>query len=178
MDQRSESCKDPPPTVILPSNVFCKAHLENTAHFIRVQSVVGLHPCDLVILYLFPCFKISSAKGMKQINVRFVFQIPLLISNATHSLKLEIDALEEKLQVAQTKLTEKSEKREKNWQSLTNQVAELELQLKEEQSTHHSITEEIRQEIQKKSYELDRMTQEQAQLIQNLNQVQEEVRIQ
>ncbi|XP_078245194.1 protein LEKR1 isoform X2 [Pogona vitticeps] len=101
-------------------------------------------------------------------------KIPLLISSATHSLKTEIEALEEKLQVAQTKLTEKNEKREQKWQSVRNQVAELEIQLKEEQNTHHSITEEMRQEIKKKSYELDRLTDEQTQLIQNLNQVQEE----
>uniref|UniRef100_A0ABM5G3I1 Protein LEKR1 isoform X4 n=1 Tax=Pogona vitticeps TaxID=103695 RepID=A0ABM5G3I1_9SAUR len=101
-------------------------------------------------------------------------KIPLLISSATHSLKTEIEALEEKLQVAQTKLTEKNEKREQKWQSVKNQVAELEIQLKEEQNTHHSITEEMRQEIKKKSYELDRLTDEQTQLIQNLNQVQEE----
>ncbi|KAJ7324726.1 hypothetical protein JRQ81_017746 [Phrynocephalus forsythii] len=101
-------------------------------------------------------------------------KIPLLISNATHSLKMEIETLEEQLQVAQTKLTEKNEKREIKWQTLKNQVAELELRLKEEQSTHHLITEEIRQEMKKKSYELDRLTQEQTQLIQNLNQVQEE----
>ncbi|XP_066477742.1 protein LEKR1 isoform X2 [Tiliqua scincoides] len=99
-------------------------------------------------------------------------KIPALISSATNSLT-EIDALQKKLHEAQAKLTEKNQEKEE-WQSLKRQLAHLELQLKEEQNTSRLVTEDMREEIKRKSCELETLTQEQTRLVQNLNQVQEE----
>ncbi|XP_044290632.1 leucine-, glutamate- and lysine-rich protein 1 isoform X2 [Varanus komodoensis] len=101
-------------------------------------------------------------------------KMPVLISSATNNLKMEIDTLERKLHEAQTKLTEKNQGREKECQDLKKKLADLEVQLKEKQSTCISVTEEVREEIKKKSYELEKLTQEHTELIQNMNQVQEE----
>lgn len=102
--------------------------------------------------------------------------MPALISSATNDLRIEMDALQKKLHEAQAKLTDKNQ--EKEWQSLKTQLAKVELQLKEEQNTCCLLTEEMREEIKRKSCELEKLTREQTQLIENLNQVQEEVRIQ
>ncbi|XP_061493114.1 protein LEKR1 isoform X2 [Rhineura floridana] len=114
------------------------------------------------------------AKYQKDQDDLLQIKIPILIAGATSNLKMEVGILEKKLCETQAKLTGKNEEREKEWQSFKKQVAELELQLKEEQSTHHSATEDTREEIKKKSYELEKLTQEQTQLIQNMNQLQEE----
>ncbi|XP_042316358.1 leucine-, glutamate- and lysine-rich protein 1 [Sceloporus undulatus] len=114
------------------------------------------------------------AKYQKDQNELLHTKIPLLISSATYNLKMEIDALEKKLHESQGMLTEKNQNREKKWQTLKNRVMALELQLQEEQSTHHSVIEDMKEEIKKKSYELEKLTREQTQLIQNMNEVQEE----
>ncbi|XP_015265038.1 PREDICTED: leucine-, glutamate- and lysine-rich protein 1 [Gekko japonicus] len=99
-------------------------------------------------------------------------KIPSLVRSAVNSLKMEMDTLGKELHEAQTKLSENSEAEERR--SLEKRVADLETQLSEEQSTRHAITENMAEEIKKKSYELEKLTQEQMQLIQNLNRVQEE----
>ncbi|XP_053246329.1 protein LEKR1 isoform X2 [Podarcis raffonei] len=114
------------------------------------------------------------AKYQKDHDDQLHLKIPALISSATNSLKMEVGTLEKKLCEAQIKLTEKHREREEQWQSLKKQVAVLELQLQEEQSAHHSVTEDMREEIKKKTYELEKLTQEQTQLIQKMSQVQEE----
>ncbi|KAM3835796.1 protein LEKR1 [Vipera latastei] len=102
-------------------------------------------------------------------------KIPLLICNATNKLKVEMETLEKKLHEAERKVNEKDHKMEKEWQSLKRQITELEFQLKEEQNIHNSVTEEMKEEIKKKTCELEKLTEEQKQLIQTMNQVQEEV---
>ncbi|XP_070609627.1 protein LEKR1 isoform X2 [Erythrolamprus reginae] len=101
-------------------------------------------------------------------------KIPLLICNATNKLKVEMETLEKKLHEAERKVNEKDHKREKEWQSLRRQITELEFQLKEEQSIHNSVTDDMKEEIKKKTRELEKLTEEQKQLIQTMNQVQEE----
>lgn len=86
-----------------------------------------------------------------------------------------METLEKKLHEAERKVNEKDHKREKEWQSLKRQITELEFQLKEEQNIHNSVTEEMKEEIIKKTCELEKLTEEQKQLIQTMNQVQEEV---
>ncbi|KAL8187918.1 UNVERIFIED_CONTAM: hypothetical protein K2H54_057915 [Gekko kuhli] len=83
---------------------------------------------------------------------------------------MEVDTLGKELHEAQTKLSGKNNGAE----GLEKRVADLETQLSEEQSTRHAITENMTEEIKKKSYELEKLTQEQMQLIQNMNRVQEE----
>ncbi|XP_015670880.1 leucine-, glutamate- and lysine-rich protein 1 isoform X2 [Protobothrops mucrosquamatus] len=102
-------------------------------------------------------------------------KIPLLICDATNKLKVEMETLEKKLHEAERRVNEKDHKREKEWQSLKRQITELEFQLKEEQGIHNSVTEEMKEEIKKKTRELEKLTEEQKQLIQTMNQVQEEV---
>ncbi|XP_039186554.1 leucine-, glutamate- and lysine-rich protein 1 isoform X4 [Crotalus tigris] len=102
-------------------------------------------------------------------------KIPLLICNATNKLKVEMETLEKKLHEAERRVNEKDHEGEKEWQSLKRQITELEFQLKEEQSIHNSVTEEMKEEIKKKTCELEKLTEEQKQLIQTMNQVQEEV---
>ncbi|XP_044290631.1 leucine-, glutamate- and lysine-rich protein 1 isoform X1 [Varanus komodoensis] len=114
------------------------------------------------------------AKYQKDQDELLHMKMPVLISSATNNLKMEIDTLERKLHEAQTKLTEKNQGREKECQDLKKKLADLEVQLKEKQSTCISVTEEVREEIKKKSYELEKLTQEHTELIQNMNQVQEE----
>lgn len=89
-----------------------------------------------------------------------------------------METLEKKLHEAQTKLTEKNSEQERERRGLNKQVTELEAYLKEEQNTHHSVTEDMREEIKKKSCELQQLIQEKGQLIENLNHAQEEVGIQ
>uniref|UniRef100_A0A8D2J7F1 Leucine, glutamate and lysine rich 1 n=1 Tax=Varanus komodoensis TaxID=61221 RepID=A0A8D2J7F1_VARKO len=113
-------------------------------------------------------------KDQDELQGQISDHMPVLISSATNNLKMEIDTLERKLHEAQTKLTEKNQGREKECQDLKKKLADLEVQLKEKQSTCISVTEEVREEIKKKSYELEKLTQEHTELIQNMNQVQEE----
>ncbi|XP_053169243.1 protein LEKR1 isoform X6 [Hemicordylus capensis] len=110
------------------------------------------------------------AKYQKDQNELLYTKLPGLISSATNNLRMEMDALHKKLHEAETKLTEKDSEKEKERQSHNKHIAEVELQLKEEQSNCDSV----REELKKKSYELEKLTEEQTQLIQNLNQVQEE----
>ncbi|XP_007427279.1 leucine-, glutamate- and lysine-rich protein 1, partial [Python bivittatus] len=114
------------------------------------------------------------AKYQKDQDELLHTKIPLLICNATNKLKVEMDTLEKKLCEAESKLNENNQEREKEWQSLKKQMTEVEFQLKEEQSIHNSVTEDMREEIKKKTYELEKLTEEQKQLIQKMNQVQEE----
>ncbi|XP_060623628.2 protein LEKR1 isoform X1 [Anolis sagrei] len=114
------------------------------------------------------------AKYQKDQNELLHTKIPLLISSATYNLKMEMDALEKKLHESQAMLTEKNQEGEKEMQSLKKQIMELEHQLQEEQSTHQSVTVDMKEEIKKKTQELEKLTQEQTQVIQNMNQVQEE----
>uniref|UniRef100_A0A8C5SC89 Leucine-, glutamate-and lysine-rich protein 1 n=1 Tax=Laticauda laticaudata TaxID=8630 RepID=A0A8C5SC89_LATLA len=114
------------------------------------------------------------AKYQKDQDELLHTKIPLLICNATNKLKVEMETLEKKLHEAERKVNEKDHKREKEWQSLRRQITELEFQLKEEQGIHNSVTEDMKEEIKKKTRELEKLTEEQKQLIQTMNQVQEE----
>ncbi|XP_070609626.1 protein LEKR1 isoform X1 [Erythrolamprus reginae] len=114
------------------------------------------------------------AKYQKDQDELLHTKIPLLICNATNKLKVEMETLEKKLHEAERKVNEKDHKREKEWQSLRRQITELEFQLKEEQSIHNSVTDDMKEEIKKKTRELEKLTEEQKQLIQTMNQVQEE----
>ncbi|XP_062988024.1 protein LEKR1 [Elgaria multicarinata webbii] len=114
------------------------------------------------------------AKYQKDQDELLHMKIPVLLSSATNNLKMEMDTLEKKLREAQAKLTEKNHECEKEWQGLKRNLADLELQLHEERSTCQSVTEDMAEEIKKKSYELEKLTQEHTELIQNMNQVQEE----
>ncbi|XP_077204722.1 protein LEKR1 isoform X2 [Paroedura picta] len=99
-------------------------------------------------------------------------KVPSLIQNA-NKLKMEMETLGKELREAQAKLSEKNNKAEE-WQSLEKRVADLETQLVEERRTHHTVTENMAEELKKNGSELEKMTQEKTQLIQDLNQVQEE----
>ncbi|XP_054839857.1 protein LEKR1 [Eublepharis macularius] len=101
-------------------------------------------------------------------------KVPSLISSAINNLKTEMDTLETELHEARTKLAEKNKEAEDERQSLGKLVADLEIQLSEEQNSHHGVTKDMREEIKNKSDELKKLAQEQTQLIQNLSQVQEE----
>ncbi|XP_048360875.1 protein LEKR1 isoform X2 [Sphaerodactylus townsendi] len=101
-------------------------------------------------------------------------KVPSLIHSAVNNLKMEMDILEKKLHEVQTKLAEKNKEAEEERQSLEKQVAYLEIQLSEEQSTHQAVTEDMAEEMKKKSHELGKITHELARLSQNLHQVQEE----
>uniref|UniRef100_A0A670ZCP1 Leucine, glutamate and lysine rich 1 n=1 Tax=Pseudonaja textilis TaxID=8673 RepID=A0A670ZCP1_PSETE len=114
------------------------------------------------------------AKYQKDQDELLHTKIPLLICNATNKLKVEMETLEKKLHEAERKVNEKDHKREKERQSLRRQITELEFQLKEEQGIHNSVTEDMKEEIKKKTRELEKLTEEQKQLIQTMNQVQEE----
>ncbi|XP_060098361.1 protein LEKR1 [Heteronotia binoei] len=97
----------------------------------------------------------------------------VLLQSAVNNLEMEMGTLGKQLHEAQTKLSEKNNKAGER-QSLEKRLADLEIQLSEEQSTHHAVTEDMAEEIKKKSYDLEKLTQEQTQLIQKLNEVQEE----
>uniref|UniRef100_A0A8C6VL64 Leucine-, glutamate- and lysine-rich protein 1 n=1 Tax=Naja naja TaxID=35670 RepID=A0A8C6VL64_NAJNA len=114
------------------------------------------------------------AKYQKDQDELLHTKIPLLICHATNKLKVEMETLEKKLHEAERKVNEKDHKREKEWQSLRRQITELEFQLKEEQGIHNSVTEDMKEEIKKKTCELEKLTEEQKQLIQTMDQVQEE----
>nr|XP_056706193.1 protein LEKR1 [Euleptes europaea] len=101
-------------------------------------------------------------------------KVPLLIHSAINNLKMEMETLEKELHEAQTKLTEKNKEEEEERRSLEKQVAYYEVKLSEEQNTHLAVTEDMTEEIKKKSHELEKITHQQSQLIQNLHQVQEE----
>ncbi|XP_068939552.1 protein LEKR1 [Petaurus breviceps papuanus] len=97
-----------------------------------------------------------------------------LIANATSDLRMEVAALEKKLQETQIQLMEKMAAKEEEVQSLTASVAELESRLRKEIATCDSISEDLRKEMKQKSAELEKVTQEQAQLMQQLDQAREE----
>ncbi|XP_025901000.1 leucine-, glutamate- and lysine-rich protein 1-like [Nothoprocta perdicaria] len=101
-------------------------------------------------------------------------KIPELISSGINNLRMEVEILEKKLQDAQVKLSEKDEDKEKDIQSLKGLITELEFQLKMEKNNNESFLDNMRKEIKQKSDELEKITQERAQLIHNLSQVQEE----
>lgn len=85
-------------------------------------------------------------------------------------------ALEEKLHESHIQYTEESELKEKEIENLKNLVAEFESRLKREIDSNDSVSEDLRKEMKQKSDELERVMLAQAQLIQQFNQSQEEVR--
>nr|XP_020844551.1 leucine-, glutamate- and lysine-rich protein 1 isoform X2 [Phascolarctos cinereus]XP_020844552.1 leucine-, glutamate- and lysine-rich protein 1 isoform X2 [Phascolarctos cinereus]XP_020844553.1 leucine-, glutamate- and lysine-rich protein 1 isoform X2 [Phascolarctos cinereus] len=97
-----------------------------------------------------------------------------LITNATNDLRMEVAALERKLQETQMKLTEKTASKEEEIQSLKVLVAEFESRLRKGMDNCNTISEDLRKEVKQKSDELEKLTQEQTQLRQQLNQAQEE----
>ncbi|KAJ1088094.1 hypothetical protein NDU88_001253 [Pleurodeles waltl] len=101
-------------------------------------------------------------------------KIPVLISSARHDQQMEITLLAGKLQEAQSKLMQKEEAREKEMQSLKNIISDLELRLKHEQNNGYLFSEENKKELDQKSDELKRLTQEHNKLLHNLSLVQEE----
>ncbi|NWI50382.1 LEKR1 protein, partial [Calyptomena viridis] len=97
-----------------------------------------------------------------------------LISSATKSLRMETEILEKKLQDAQMKLAEKDGDKEKEIQGLKRLISELEFQLTMEKNNNESFLGKLRKEIQHKSDELEKLTQERTQLIHSLSRIQEE----
>ncbi|XP_025040646.2 protein LEKR1 isoform X2 [Pelodiscus sinensis] len=101
-------------------------------------------------------------------------KIPELISSAINSLRMEVGILKNQLREAQIKLTEKDGDKEEEMRNFKRLVTKLEFQLKMEQNNSDSLSEGMRKEIKQKSDELEKLTQERAELIQNLSQAQEE----
>ncbi|KAM9034886.1 leucine-, glutamate- and lysine-rich protein 1 [Sarcophilus harrisii] len=97
-----------------------------------------------------------------------------LIASATDDLRTEVAALEKQLQEAQKRLAEKAACREEEIESLKALVAEFESRLRREMDNYDSALGDLRKEMRQKSEELEKVTQEHAQLVRQLTQAQEE----
>ncbi|KAM7248538.1 hypothetical protein CapIbe_000577 [Capra ibex] len=97
-----------------------------------------------------------------------------LIEGATKDLRFKLAALEEKLRKSHVQYTEESALKEKEIENLKSLVVEFESHLKKEIDSNGSVSEDLREEMKKKSDELERVMLAQTQLIEQFNQSQKE----
>ncbi|XDB46888.1 hypothetical protein AB1E18_000503 [Capra hircus] len=97
-----------------------------------------------------------------------------LIEGATKDLRFKLAALEEELRKSHVQYTEESALKEKEIENLKSLVVEFESRLKKEIDSNGSVSEDLREEMKKKSDELERVMLAQTQLIEQFNQSQKE----